>query len=58
MGLMAMALTVSASLPVLETVTRLGPPVCPGLIGPKESEGVLSEIAGAETAWPGGGMVA
>jgi len=58
LGLMAMEPMVSASFPVLEMVTVCGPLVCPGLIGPNERDGVLSETAGADTAWPGGGMVA
>jgi len=57
-GLMATELIVSDSLPVLVMVTICGPLVCPGWMGPNESDCALTEIAGAETACPGGGMVA
>lgn len=57
-GLNAIELMVSASLPVLEIVSVCRPLVCPGLMGPNESVEALMSTAGAETAWPGGGMVA
>ena len=58
MGLSAMELMVSASLPVLEMVTVCDALTCPGVMGPKVNDCVLREAPGAETAWPGSGRVA